>query len=263
MSEYENVRRGKLVLKGESSSGKKRKHKKDKKEKQEKRMKPKVDEDALKHGGWWQCRKVDEITGSVAIEFGERTYVKALDNGLFTLGAPHPEGSSPDPEEILTAFAINDTKVSFKSGYGKYLKVDKDGVVTGRSDAVGAMEQWEPVFEGKRMALLGANNCFMSIDPEDDAVVALKKKVGDAEIAVVRSYATKEDEEVEVKPTEEMGDLSQVEINYVKKFQKFQDKKIKINSGDRTELERAKNEGFLHEALLDRRSKMKADRYCK
>uniref|UniRef100_A0A1L8E5Y6 Protein FRG1 homolog n=1 Tax=Nyssomyia neivai TaxID=330878 RepID=A0A1L8E5Y6_9DIPT len=263
MSEYDSVRRGKLVLKGESSKGHKRKHKKEKKEKQEKHRKPRIDEDALKHGGWWQCRKVEDITGSVAIQFGDRTYVKALDNGLFTLGAPHNEGDPPAPEEILTAFAINETKISFKSGYGKYLKVEKDGVVTGRSDAVGAMEQWEPVFENGKMALLGANTCFMSIDPEDDALVALRKKVGDAEIALVRSCATREDEEVDVKPAEEMGDLSQVEINYVKKFQKFQDKKLKVSSEDRNELERAKTEGYLHEALLDRRSKMKADRYCK
>lgn len=48
-----------------------------------------------------------------------------------------------------------------------------------------------------------------------------------------------------------------------KKFQKFQDKKLRINQGDIKDLEVAKNEGYLHETLLDRRSKMKADRYCK
>lgn len=38
---------------------------------------------------------------------------------------------------------------------------------------------------------------------------------------------------------------------------------MRINQGDVKDLERAKNEGSLHETLLDRRSKMKADRYCK
>lgn len=63
------------------------------------------------------------------------------------MGAPHNAGDGPDPEEIFTAFPINDRKVAFKSGYGKYLKIEKDGMVTGRSEAVGGMEQWEPVFE--------------------------------------------------------------------------------------------------------------------
>lgn len=48
-----------------------------------------------------------------------------------------------------------------------------------------------------------------------------------------------------------------------RKFQKFQDKKLRINKSDHSELEKAKTEGNLHETLLDRRSKMKADRYCK
>jgi protein FRG1 len=48
-----------------------------------------------------------------------------------------------------------------------------------------------------------------------------------------------------------------------RKFQKFQDKKLRVNTNDRSELEQARVECNLHEAILDRRSKMKADRYCK
>ncbi|XP_053692658.1 protein FRG1 homolog [Sabethes cyaneus] len=267
MSEYTAVKSSKLVLKGESSSGSKRKHKKHKKESKDgssKRSRVEVDADAQKHGGWWKVTKLTEITGSVAIQFGKRAFIRALDNGLFTLGAPHDEGDGPDPEEIFTAVLINEEKVAFKSGYGKYLKVEKDGMVTGRSDAVSSVEQFEPVFEGNRMALLAAaNGCFISVDPEDDAVVAIKKKVGENEICVVRSCAVREQKAAKEVAVEEEGDLNQVEINYVKKFQKFQDKKLRVNTEDKTTLKRAKEEGALHEALLDRRSKMKADRYCK
>ncbi|XP_021927044.1 protein FRG1 homolog isoform X3 [Zootermopsis nevadensis] len=231
---------------------------------------PVKDEDALKHGGWWKVKQIEEMTGSIAVEFGNQTYVKALDNGLFTLGAPHSEelkvacaGEGPSPEEVLTAFNVNDVKVALKSGYGKYLRVDKDGAVTGRSDAVGPMEQWEPIFQDGKLALLGCNGCFMSVAPDDDSVVATSKKVGSDEIVKVRSHAVKEVTPGSKLPEEEKGSLAQVEVNYVRKFQKFQDKKLRVNRSDRSELEQARQEGNLHEALLDRRSKMKADRYCK
>lgn len=56
-------------------------------------------------------------------------------------------GEDPSPEEILTAVQVSDGKVALKSGYGKYLAVDKNSVVVGRSDAIGSREMWEPVFE--------------------------------------------------------------------------------------------------------------------
>lgn len=114
------------------------------------------------------------------------------------------------------------------------------------------------------MALLGGNGAFMGVDPDDDSIVAVRKKVGEHEVAVIRSCNVRDsDRTKDILPAEEKGDLTQVEINYVRKFQKFQDKKLRVNQGDRETLEQAKATGVLHEALLDRRSKMKADRYCK
>ena len=79
----------------------------------------------------------------------------------------------------------------------------------------------------------------------------------------IRTNAEREEDKKPYIPDEEQGKVGQVELNYVKKFQKFQNHKIKINQEDRGELVRAKQEGDLHELLLDRRAKMKADRYCK
>ncbi|XP_015594473.1 protein FRG1 homolog [Cephus cinctus] len=259
MSEYEKVRTGKLVLKGDKKKSKKRKHKKQGKDDESANNK---DNDALLHGGWWKAKNVSEMTGTVTIEFGKQTYMKALDNGLFTLGAPHNEGDGPSPEEILTAFPVGETKIALKSGYGKYLGVDKKGVVVGRSDAVGAMEQWEPIFQDGKLAILGNTGCFISVTDEDD-VVCQSKTAGPSEFLCVRTMTQRIDDSAKDVPTEEQGSLADVEVNYVRKFQKFQDKKLRVNKDDRTQLEKAKVEGSLHEALLDRRSKMKADRYCK
>lgn len=58
-------------------------------------------------------------------------------------------GAGPAPEEIFTALRVLDTKdkISLKSGYGKYLAVNENGKVQGRSDAIGVREQWEPIFQ--------------------------------------------------------------------------------------------------------------------
>ncbi len=45
------------------------------------------------------------------------------------------------------AIRINESKIALKSGFEKYLRVEKDGTVQGVADAVGSMEQWEPVFQ--------------------------------------------------------------------------------------------------------------------
>ncbi|XP_050297504.1 protein FRG1 [Anthonomus grandis grandis] len=258
MSEYDAYKPGKLRLKGEKSKSKKRKHK----SKHQSEEKPQIDSDSIKHGNWWKISKIEDITGAVAIEFGSHVYVKALDNGLFTLGAPHNEGEGPSPEEILTGVYISERKVAFKSGYDKYLRVDKSGIVTGRSDAIGPMEQWELVLEDGKMALLGWNECFVSADDED-SIIAKSKRAGSEQFLTIRSHTFKEVNNLKDVPEEEQANLKQIEINYVKKFQKFQDKRLRLCSEAKKDLKKAKQDGYLHEALLDRRSKMKADRYCK
>lgn len=65
------------------------------------------------------------------------------------------------------------------------------------------------------MAIQAANNNFLAIDPEDDAVVALRKNVGEAEMATIRTCAEREKSTVSDVPDEEQGNLKQVEINYV------------------------------------------------
>lgn len=77
--------------------------------------------------------KFHEINGNVAIEFGTNSYVHSLDNGLFCVGSTRPFGEGPEQQQILTAIRISDNKVALKSGFGKYLAINKHGLVIGRS----------------------------------------------------------------------------------------------------------------------------------
>ena len=62
---------------------------------------------------------------------------------------------------------------------------------------------------------------------------------------------------------DEIGDVRKCEVSYVKQFQSFGDHKVKLHQGPKSSLEKARVVGKLHEAMLDRREKMKSDRYCK
>merc|ERR1712183_409591 len=195
---------------------------------------------------------IEQISGLVAVEKGKRVYVNALDNGKFTLGAPRTKGDVPDLPEQLTGVALSERKIALKTGFGKYLSVDKNNFVVGRSDAISSMEQWEPVFQEGKLALLAPNDKFISCNEEGDVVatdqtaaIFVKMRSGTEKVVTT---------EKDLLPVEEKSasNMKECETNYVRKFQSWQDGKLRIS----------KKEGKLHNALLDRRAKMKSDRYC-
>jgi protein FRG1 len=261
---------GKLKLKGESSSGKSKSKKNSKKRKLDD---TKVDvklEDELNHAGGWVIEEYEQITGTVFIEFKEYMYMHGLDNGLFVIGAPHQPAERPETCELLTAIRIDDKSIALKSAYGKYLSVNQNGLVIGRSEAVSSNEYFKVEFDydydGRKVYLKASNDKYVSMSNDGDIVAILDAKTDDAQVSI-RSLMTKSDKNSKAKkelPEEEQtDDLRNVELNYVMKYQKFQDKKVKLSKDDSEELREAKDTGILHEKLLDRREKMKADRYCK
>ena len=265
MEEYVAPKGGKLVLKGEKKSKKSKKHSK-KRQHDETSKVDQVKMDELAHGGAWCVDSYEQINGPVSIELQEQMYIYGLDNGLFVLGAEHKYAQPPEPEEILTAIRIDEKYIAFKSGYGKYLSVNSAGLLIGRSDAISPKEYFQIEFDfdydGRKTFIKASNDGYLCVNQDGD-IVALREKRPEAELTI-RSIAKREKKTDSNLPDEEKAEnLRNVEINYVKKFQKFQDKKLRLNSGDVKELEEAKGSGVLHEKLLDRREKMKSDRYCK
>ena len=148
--------------------------------------------------------------------------------------------------------------------------MSKEGKVTGTAEAVGPMEQWETVFQDGKLALMGANSRFMTLNESSETVECSMQRAGEDEMIKIRSNAEREEDKAPEIHEDDQGNVGQIELNYVKKFQCFQggslfgvDKKIKLCNDDRRQLLEAKNDGSMHETMLDRRVKMKADRYCK
>ncbi len=48
----------------------------------------------FRHGGWWAAKEFRHISGPIAIELGDNSYIRALDDGTFTVGAPHNDGNA-------------------------------------------------------------------------------------------------------------------------------------------------------------------------
>ncbi|KAK9881803.1 hypothetical protein WA026_017319 [Henosepilachna vigintioctopunctata] len=102
--------------------------------------------------------------------------------------------------------------------------------------------------------------CFLGVNADDGTIIARRKKATSDEIVTIRSHTTRENNPLKDIPVEELGNIRQIEDKFVRNFQK---KHLRISKEDIKQLEVAKNDGTFQEILLDRRSKMKADRYCK
>ena len=112
----------------------------------------------------------------------------------------------------------------------------------------------------------GNADCQSNPEQQKDCILyftpSISTRAGDEEMIRIRSNAER-NKFVDTRPEEERGTLKDAEIKYAKKFQSFEDRRWKINEGDVNELIKARSGGNLHETLLDRREKMKSDKFCK
>ena len=122
MSEYKQVKIGKLKLKGSAVKVKKLK-KKRKHDESDQVSKDDIvfDDDAKSHNGWWSMNSFEKLNGGmVSIQTFNNAYIFAVDNGALTLGEDHGEtDKGPKEEEIFTMIKVSENKVAFKSGYGR------------------------------------------------------------------------------------------------------------------------------------------------
>uniref|UniRef100_A0A8C2ILT8 FSHD region gene 1 n=1 Tax=Cyprinus carpio TaxID=7962 RepID=A0A8C2ILT8_CYPCA len=100
-------------------------------------------------------------------------------------------------------------------------------------------------------ALLPANSCFILYSESGD-IVAKNKTAGEEEMIKIRSCT-----EREVKRKDDIADedgkclCECLQFTCRKKFQSFQDRKLRVNEEGSSLLKKARTDGKFHEALLD------------
>ncbi|CAD5220293.1 unnamed protein product [Bursaphelenchus xylophilus] len=268
---YGQVKEGKLKLK-KKSIFKADKTKKTKKKNDEEAGGSQTDPDQLEHGGWWRITDETNFRGGIelALEAGDfsNCYLAAQDNGYFTLGPKHFNELEPHPEEVLSLIkAPDDEKFSLKTGFGRYLGVETDGRLAATAEAVGPRERFEVVFQDNKSAIqCSASNMFISWEPDKDGnVYASSKTAGPKQFLNIRTNAAKK-VAADFTAAEDLLESGQCEDSYVKMYQHskvdLKNKHISINLQDKSSIKKAKKTGNLHETLLDRRAKLKSDKYC-
>ncbi|KAJ3341942.1 hypothetical protein HDU93_003763 [Gonapodya sp. JEL0774] len=180
---------------------------------------------------------------------------------------------------------------SFKSAFNKYVSCDKFGIVTCDKEAVGPLEEWDVVFREDGVAIKHhVYDKFLKADAEalkaagprsGNVVRADSESVGFAEVWRLRCQAeTRAAVRREKKKrrgllddggqgvAEDVGDIDKFEVDQIKKFHTWGLGRLitPTNTDDmaipKTNLKKASKEGKLHEALLDRRVKLKHDKFC-
>ncbi|KAJ7109507.1 FRG1-like family-domain-containing protein [Mycena epipterygia] len=155
------------------------------------------------------------------------------------------------------------------TGEGKFLSCDAHGLISADRDARGPQEEWTPVVLPDGMvAFMNVYEKYLSVDEVAGGAMELRgdsEEVGFRErfwIKVQYKYK-KEANEEEKQKKDGLGDPMRIdETGTNKLYQTWGMGRSVTSDADKKELKRARKEGRLAEAMLDRRAKLKSDRFC-
>ncbi|KAI0256973.1 FRG1-like family-domain-containing protein [Lactifluus subvellereus] len=154
------------------------------------------------------------------------------------------------------------------TGEGKFLSCDKHGLVTADREARGPQEEWIPVvLEDGMVAFMNIYEKYLGIDEVAGGQLALRgdsDAVGFQErfyVKIQNKYKQEAHEEERKKGGAlDLPSTDEKSTNAI--YQAWGAGRSVVSKGDKKELKRARKEGRLAETLLDRRSKLKSDRFC-
>ncbi|KAL0076688.1 FRG1-like family-domain-containing protein [Phycomyces blakesleeanus] len=223
--------------------------------------------------GWVRADALDDLVGPLFFTHpSDPPICFTVDDNDRLLAYPLPSlAETPHPEPLIVNQVLVGSRLlgtsnsfTFKSFNSKYLSSDKFGVVECNREAIGGTEEWEPTTTEAGFAFKNAMGKFLMIDEIAGGgfkIRADSEEVGFCETFRVYCQARfKRKNKFEKKEKTNSGKL---ELDNVKKYQSWGGGKLHLTEEGSHQLKRAKQDGRFAEALLDRREKVKADRYCK
>ncbi|KAL4251745.1 FRG1 family protein [Abortiporus biennis] len=283
----DKVRSTKLKFKGEKTK-KKRKHDGDGDEGGSSRRRRK-EEDEQSPETWVLPQQAIEIRGPtyilhpsdpspICITYDStrgRIVLHDVDKDKTDDSSETPSVLNRTPTEVsqvwVTTRVAGATTINLRTGTGegKFLSCDKHGLVSADREARGPQEEWTPVvFPDGMVAFQNVYEKYLSIDEVAGGQLALRgdsEEVGFRERfwVKIQSKYQKEAHAEEKKRKEGMSMDSNVdEASANKLYQAWGAGRSVVSVEDKKSLKKAKKEGRLAEALLDRRAKLKSDRFC-
>ncbi|GAA5905368.1 hypothetical protein JCM5296_003697 [Sporobolomyces johnsonii] len=204
----------------------------------------------------------------------------SLTSGVDLLSA-HTEPTDVYHVWVCTRIPDTNDKVTLRSGSGKFLAADELGAVTAEREARGPQEEWtlEAASTGGKGAfvLKSLYGKYLSVDVVAGGKVELRadeEHEGETErwrIYMQGEFVAKAKKQfnerngIKTRPDNGLtfvGDLAGAEASNIRKYQARGGGEFVGSAEDIRELKRARKEGKLAEAMLDRRAKLKSDRYC-
>jgi protein FRG1 len=155
------------------------------------------------------------------------------------------------------------------TGEGKFLSCDAHGLVSADKEARGPQEEWTPVILPDGMvAFMNVYEKYLSVDEVAGGALQLRgdsEEVGFGErfwVKIQNKYK-KEASEEEKKKTDGLHDATKIDETSTNRiYQAWGAGRSITSTADSKELKKARKEGRLAEAMLDRRAKLKSDRFC-
>jgi len=169
---------------------------------------------------------------------------------------------------VSTRVAGSET-MNFRTPDGRFLSSDQHGLVSANREARGPQEEWNPVIlEDGMVALQNIYEKFLALDEVAGGTLSLRADsdtIGFQEkfwIKVQYGHKRKAGEEERKRAGVQDAPLKIDEAATNRIYQSWGAGRAVVSMDDTRALKKARKEGRLAEALLDRRAKLKSDRFC-